>query len=977
MDNHSRDEDIAVIGLSGRFPGASSIDAFWKNSCLGLDSVSRFSTQQLEKHVKPTLLHHPEYVRAKGILENVDLFDAEFFGLSELDAKLLDPQHRLFLLSAWEALEDAGYAPRQCAERVGVFASTGMSLYLLNNLLKQDNGLQAWDEYQVLLANDKDFLATRVSYLLNLKGPSITLQTGCSSSLVCIHYAIQSLLNGESDIALAGGVSITIPEEQGYLYRKGMIGSSDGRCRAFDKEAEGTVKSNGVGVVVLKPLKDALADGNTIYAVVRGSAINNDGAQKVGYTAPSVRQQAAVIQEALNIAEVEPSSIDYIETHGTGTILGDPIEVSALKQAFGPSLTPNSCALVSLKTNLGHLDVAAGVASFIRACLAIYHQKMPASLHFSMLNPKINLEDSPFFINTSLKNWPKTSHPRRAGVSAFGVGGTNVHVILQEAPVIPVMEPTVYPSLSVFSARTPEALKRTIQRLIDYGEKHPDVDLQEVAYTLFVGREALPFRTFVVATTLPEWVAALRSMNIDDIQPAYESPYLVFMFSGQGAQYVGMGRALYETDQSFRTAFDEVLRAFAPHLSYDLRALMHPLDETPEASHQLSQTCVAQPALFALEYALAQSYLAKGLKPSALIGHSIGEYAAAVLAGIFSLEDAARLIVLRGQLVQQLPAGQMLAVQKEASSLTELRDVVDIALENSPMNTVISGNTDAILTAQDFLRARQLRYHVLHTSHAFHSRMLDPILEEFRQHVSRCLRHAPRVPLISNVTGTWLTAAEACSVEYWVQQLRQTVKFSQGLSKLQQQPACVFLEIGPGRTLQSLAQQHGIKAVVNSLRHPLDEQHDASQQCKTLGYLWQKGVMIAKPERTRRIPLPTYSWDLKRYWVDAEPVIFSTPHATNVVGDITELVSSAWKNTLGVEPKSASDHFFNQGGHSLSAISFIEQLPSHIKAFVQVTHVYQYPTYGQFLQFVNGFQRSEKEEMMDAESDLFLEGVEL
>lgn len=433
MQENRREQDIAVVGLAGRFPGASSLEQFFENCCQGKETITHFPREAMEKAgIHPNLYTHPDYVPAKGVLEGIDLFDADFFGFSELDANILDPQHRLFLMCAWEALQDAGFTPKQSPARVGVFASTGMSMYLHHNLLKNPDLLTRADEFQLLLGNDKDFLATRVSYLLNLTGPSINIQTGCSSSLVCIHYAIQSILNGECDMALAGGVSITVPQEQGYVYRKDMIGSPDGHCYAFDARAQGTVKSNGVGVVALKPLADAIAAQDEIYAVVRGSAVNNDGSRKVGFTAPNAQQQAEVIKEALMMADVESASIGYIETHGTGTLLGDPIEIAGLKQAFGQSHNhDHHCALVALKSTMGHLDVAAGVASFIRACLAIYHGKIPPSLHFSELNPKISLENTPFYINTRLQDWPSSSWPKRAGVSAFGVGGTNVHVILQ------------------------------------------------------------------------------------------------------------------------------------------------------------------------------------------------------------------------------------------------------------------------------------------------------------------------------------------------------------------------------------------------------------------------------------------------------------------------------------------------------------------------------------------------------------------
>lgn len=933
--------------------------------------------------VNPALIDHPNYVPAKGVLEQVDLFDADFFGMSELDATLLDPQHRMFLLSAWEALEYAGYAPKQVNARVGVFASTGISLYLLHNILKNPDCLSSLDEYQVLLANDKDFLATRISYLLNLKGPSITLQTGCSSSLVCVHYAVQSLLNGECDMALAGGVSITLPQEQGYLYRKEMIGSADGHCYAFDKRAQGTVKSNGAGIVLLKPLSDAIRDQDTIVAVIRGSAINNDGAQKVGFTAPNSLQQTAVIQEALAMADAEPDSIGYVETHGTGTLLGDPIELAALKQAFFPYKKEKSCALVSLKTNLGHLDVAAGVASLIRACLAVNHGKIPPSLHFSELNEKISLADSPFFVNTELRDWPKNQSPRRAGISAFGVGGTNVHVIVQEPPAKPVSTPSCGPALCLVSARSAAALKRNVANLLDHCREFPDISLPDLAYTLQVGRELFPYRASIAAENISQLIENASSINFDTIKPVTTEPSLIFMFSGQGAQYPGMGEGLYHDDTEFKKALDEVIAAFSPYLACDLRQHIHPLKKTTEAGTQLMQTAVAQPALFAIEYALAKSYMAKGAHPTALIGHSIGEYVAAVLAGVFTLEDAARLIAKRGQLVQQLPPGKMIAVPASSEAIHSwLPDSIDIALENSPNNTVLAGSPENMQQLENLLKARQINHHSLHTSHAFHSRMLDPILEEFRQYVALIKRQAPRMPMISNVTGTWLTEKEACSVEYWVQQLRQTVKFSQGIALLQKLYSPVFLEIGPGKTLQTLVFQQGIQNTMNSLRHPLDSVGDLTQLQNTLGFLWQKGVMINLFNDDRRIPLPVYSWDLKRYWIDAvsqenQPTSAHEITVSTTI-DVKHLLKMAWKKVLGVEPKTGNEHFFNQGGHSLSAIHFIDLLPETIRAHTQVIHLYQYPTFSQFLRFVESHPgHIDAGCDVSAETELFLEGGEL
>lgn len=960
-----RPEDIAVVGLAGRFPGADTIEAFWENCCRGKETITHFSIEELAQFdIDRHLLADSNYIRSKGIINKVDQFDASFFGLSEQDAKLLDPQQRLFLLCAWEALENAGYPPKNTmASRVGVFASTGMSLYLIHNLLNNPELLQTVDEFQLLLGNDKDFLATRVSYLFNLTGPSINIQTGCSSSLVCIHYAVQSLLNGECDMAIAGGVSITIPQEQGYFYRKEMIGSADGHCYAFDKRAQGTVKSNGVGIVVLKPLSNAMEDNDHIYAVIRGSAVNNDGARKVGFTAPNASQQAEVIKEALYMAELTPGDIGYIEAHGTGTLLGDPIEIAALKQVFQlPGGDNQSCALASLKTNLGHLDVAAGVAGFIKACLSLYHQKIPASLNFSELNPKISLENTPFYINTVLRDWniPDGSY-RRAGISAFGVGGTNAHIVIQEPPHRKVSAGDLdgvryFP----FSAKSPSALQRGIHHFIDFIQKNSHLSLHDLAFTLQSCRVSMPYRTYVIAGSVEELLRHAKQLAFQTLLPVDRSPSVVFMFSGQGAQYPGMGSGLYTTNIHYRKALDEAMQAFLPYIDFDVSDLLLLASSTQENAERLKQTKVAQPALFIVEYALAKCYEACGIKPVALIGHSIGEYVAATIAGVFTLKDAALLIAARGKLVQQCETGKMFAVQADVNQLSSwLPESIDIALENAPNNTVIAGSLSDMMALELELKRREIRYHVLHTSHAFHSRLLDPILEQYKSILLTITLHSPKVPIMSNVTADWLTDDEARSVDYWVKQLRHPVKFFKGISSIQRHFSPVYIEVGPGRTLQTLLTQQGIQESTHSLRHPLEDMSDAFQWQQTLAELWKKGVSIHTQEKGNKIPLPTYNWDLSRCWVDGKKNFSSSDSKLSPKNSVSstdlnlkEGIKNAWKHALGKGPISNDAHFFQMGGHSLAAIQFIEQLPADIRQHIEVHHIYQYPRFHQLLEFI-------------------------
>jgi acyl transferase domain-containing protein len=987
-----REEDIAVIGMTGRFPGANNIDQLWQNLCAAKESISFFNEQELqEAGIDKTTFQQANYVKAKGILQDVEYFDPEFFGLSALEAKLLDPQQRLFLLCAWEAFENAGYNPKQLEERVGVFASTAMSHYLLKNILANKELLANLDEYQLLLSNDKDFLATRISYLLNLRGPSINIQTGCSSSLACVHYACQSLLNGECELALAGGVSITLPQQQGYLYKKEMIGSPDGHCYAFDERAQGTVKSNGIGIVLLKPLQEAINDKDHIYAVIRGSAINNDGANKVGYTAPSVTQQARVIKEALAVAEVSTKDIHYIETHGTGTILGDPIEIAALKQAFNQhEVEKPYCALTSLKTNLGHLDVAAGVTSLIKASLAVYHGKIPASLNFANLNPKINLAGSPFYINKEIKDWLPVDGLRRAGISAFGVGGTNVHVILQQPPKNHPAKISSEKQLLLFSAKSKYSLQKNIENIQHFLQSSEQADLADVAYTLQTGRQAMPYRASMAIKDKSDFEVEMAALNLSNIIAVDKSPNVVFMFPGQGMQYPGMAADLYEANPVFKQALDNCLSALQPYLNINLKELILQENRNCKTAYEiLKRTENAQPALFAVEYALACCFKEYGVQPQALVGHSIGEYVAAVFAGIFSLEDAAMLISKRGQLMQKLPAGNMLAVFENKQALIDLMpSTLDIALENAPQLTIVAGTTEQITLFAAQLEQKNIKNQLLPTSHAFHSRMLDPILAEFADLVSKTTRRAPIIRIASNYTGEWLTAAGACSVDYWVKQMRHTVKFASCVNKVQSELAPVFVEVGPGRTLQNLVLQQGIKNVINTIATQYEDSNNLSTFYRALSYLWDRGVNFKPVTKENRIPLPTYAWQLQRYWFDpphqnpiSHPEIKVCLDATPVSQDtIEDSIKSAWHAVLGAAPATIDDNFFTMGGNSLTAIQLIDRLPADVKTKINVVHLYQYPKYGAFIELVSSLNQraaATANDNFDYEQTLFSEGVEI
>ncbi|MDZ8051398.1 MAG: SDR family NAD(P)-dependent oxidoreductase [Aulosira sp. ZfuVER01] len=882
-------EGIAIVGMAGRFPGAKNVDEFWQNLQNGVESISVFSEQELaEAGIDPAVLQNPDYVKAKAVLDDIDLFDAAFFGFSAKEATITDPQHRLFLESAWEALENAGYNPETYTGAIGVYAGVGMSAYLLNNLFTNPELTRSAGAYQTLIANDKDFLPTRVSYKLNLKGPSVNIQTACSTSLVATCIACQSLLNYQCDMALAGGVSISLPQKSGYLYQEGMIFSPDGHCRAFDAQAQGIVAGSGVGIVVLKRLEDAIADGDTIHAVIKGFAVNNDGSMKVGYTAPSVEGQAEAIAQALAMAEVDPESVTYIEAHGTGTPLGDPIEIAALTKAFRASTQKtNFCAIGSVKTNIGHLDTAAGVTGLIKTVQALKHQSIPPSLHFETPNPKIDFANSPFYVNHKLTEWHKNGSPRRAGVSSFGIGGTNAHVVLEEATSLKEQRGREAEGqgrnyqILVVSAKSESAINTATENLIAHLKQHPELNLADVAYTLAFGRKAFNHRRIVVCSNLEEAVTALSRLNQRVFTNNQESKQqaITFMFSGQGSQYVNMALELYQVEPIFRQQIDKCSELLKPDLGLDLRDVLYPSEaQTEIATQQLKQTAITQPALFVIEYALAQLWMSWGVRPQALIGHSIGEYVAACIAGVFSLEDALSLVAARGRLMQQMPAGAMLAVPlTETEARSHLNNNLSLAVINAPSSCVIAGTIAEIdALAQQLPESRRL-----HTSHAFHSQMMEPILEPFIERVGKVKLNPPQIPYISNVTGTWITTAEATNPNYWAQHLRQTVRFADGLEKLMQDPHQILLEVGPGRTLMTLAKQHpyhDAAVILSSLRHPQEQESDVEFLLTTLGRLWLAGVEIDwsefyTGEQRYRVPLPTYPFERQRYWVEPQALL--------------------------------------------------------------------------------------------------------
>jgi amino acid adenylation domain-containing protein len=920
-------EAIALIATAGRFPGAGDVEQFWDNLVAGRDTVSFFDDATLDAGVSQALRNDPAYVRARGVIEGIENFDAAFFGIGPKEATLMDPQHRVFLEICWECLERAGYVPDEAPGPVGVYAGTYNATYFQRHVASRPDLVEAVGEFQVMLANEKDYITTRVANRLNLRGPAVSVNTACSTSLVAVSQAFHALRTGQCYMALAGGASVTCPPRSGYLYNEGSMLSPDGHTRSFDAEARGTVFSDGAAVVLLKRLSDALADGDTIYAVLRSACVNNDGGAKASFTAPSVDGQAAVIRAALAAADVDAQSIGYVEAHGTATPMGDPIEVEALAVAYAEHTDARGyCTLGSLKSNVGHMVTAAGAAGLIKAALSLHHEQIPPTAHFTAPNPSIDFARTPFFVSNQLQPWPRADLPRRAGVSSFGVGGTNAHVVLEEAPARPV-SPSASAGIHVLplSARSEAALAVATQQLAAHLEAHPGLALADAAFTLSVGRKAHAFRRAVVAADATEAIAALR---MDDApwrtsgSIAARAPQPVLMFPGQGAQYAGMGRALHASDAVFAAAFDDCLRALDGTTDFDLRERM--FSDDPAA---LAPTAVTQPALFTLEYALARRLLSLGLRPHALIGHSVGEFVAAVIAGVMRLEDAARLVARRGALMQAMPAGTMLSVRLGADDLAARlasSPSVSLAAENGPTACVAAGPTEAVAELQAALEAEGIACRALQTSHAFHSSMMDGAVAPFEALVAEVALHAPAIPIFSTLTGRLLEDAEATSPAYWAKHLRGTVRFSSALQSASAAAANpVFVEAGPRNTLATLVRQHGAKTLAITSKtgvHAVSLLHgEPADEARTLrlaaARLWTCGAdvelaRLAARAGARRVCLPTYPFERKRLWVDIAPIASTASTASTAsIAPVasappipTALLSALSVPTVSLEP---------------------------------------------------------------------------
>jgi len=953
--------DVAIIGMAGRFPGAPTINELWKVLKEGKETITFFKPEELDSSISETLRNDPLYVGARGIIPNANAFDASFFGINPKLAEVMDPQQRIFLEIAWEALEQTGYLPKHYKGNIGVYAGTGANTYYKKNILTNNEIVDQIGYLQAETVNEKDYIATRTAYHLNLKGPAVSVHSACSTSLLAIAQAVEAIRNGQCDLALAGGSSVTAPIFSGHLYQEGSMLSSDGHCRSFDASAKGTVFSDGAGVVLLKSLDTAKKDGDKIYGIIKGIGVTNDGGNKGSFTAPSTEGQAIAIMKAIQDAQISPDSISYVETHGTATPLGDPIEIEGLKMAFGEQEKNGFCAIGSIKSNIGHLTAAAGVAGLIKTILAINNKLIPASLGFDKPNPAIDFENSPFFVNSKLRNWD-AEKPRRAGVSSFGVGGTNVHLVVEEYPMEQKFSSPSRPiQLLMWSAKSENSLKGYETELGKFIKSKPDLPLADVAFSLNKTRDTFTHRSFILSSDNDDASQELLSVEKRTTKNAVlkiAPGELVFLFPGQGSQFSQMGINLYKNEIVYKEAVDKCAEFLFDELKLDIREILYPAIVTPETEAKLKNTRFTQPALFVTEYALSQLWLSWGIKPTVFCGHSIGEFVAAHLAGIFHLQDALHLIAVRGRLVSELPAGSMLSVRLSEENLIELLpDSLSIAAINSNVLCVVAGEDEKINEFSKSLDALEVANKLLFTSHAFHSNMMDPILETFETEVKKIQLNKPNLPIVSTVTGTWLKDNEAIDPKYWTNHLRNTVRFANAADTLLKLDDTIFLEIGPGQTLTTLTKQQGAGKIIPtfaSLVLPKNQENEYNSLLNTLGELWLRGIdpdwnSFYEHQKRQKIDLPSYVYDRKPCWIEplslqtqnSRPNIITTQHSisnlnqnkpmrkTSILNKIFSIVSQ----TSGIDyPNDASSQsFLDLGLDSLTLTQLAIKLKKDFK----------------------------------------------
>jgi len=996
--------EIAIIGVSGKIASANNIEEFWELLMEGKEATKELSKEELEQAgVSPDIYNKPNYVpMAGGIINNREFFDANFFGYSAVEAEIMNSQFRIAHEYAWSALEDAGYNPYTYKGKIGNYWGCGSTNYweLLVRLSGKINNI---GEYASLLLSSRDFLSTRLSYKLNLKGPSIILNTACSTSLAALDMACYAILTGQCDMTMVGAVSVSSTPRWGYEYKEGMIDSADGHCRAFDAKASGTISGEGVGVVILKGLEDAIRDNDHIYAVIKGTGVNNDGSLKAGYTAPSVAGEKEAIKMAMNMAEVNAESISYVETHGTGTVLGDPIEIDALIKAFSLS-GEKTCAIGSVKTNVGHLDVAAGMAGLIKTILCLNHRMLPPSINYEVPNPKIDFENSPFYVNTKLRPWVNERYPLRASVSSFGIGGTNAHVILEEAPTV-IQKSTEKESIIVFlSAKNEAVLSKMSNNLAHYLDKNK-VNLGDMSYTLLTGRKRFECRKMFVCESAEEAVELLKadqSSKVARYTGDENKKKVVFMFPGQGIQYIGMALGLYEKQLVFKKYMDQCLEIIRQKAGYDLKNLLFSVADD-ENSERIMQTVYAQPIIFSVEYSLAMYLIHLNITPYAMIGHSLGEYVAATLSGVFTLENALKLVIFRGEIMQSMPKGAMIYINMEEEKLNAyLNDRLSLVAINSKEQCVVSGDEQVVSDFEAAMKSEGYKCTRLKTSHAFHSYLMDNVLDTFREFVDSIPKDIPRIPYISNVTGEWITHEQAVDSEYWVKHIRETVQFKAGLEKLINDEDKIFIEIGAGRTLSSFArkslQWSDKYQAVNMLRSPMDRDEDYSYFLHQFSSLWLYGVNVEwdkffAGKNSGRVSLPTYSFDRKRYWIDynMEKLTYSNRQSAsectesayesqkedyisqnayvgkqNTYQDIItqneyiNIVTEICKQHFGIDEIDIYRNFFEMGASSLDITYIKSKIESGINKTFSITALYGYPNIYELCTFLLRIKKSEE-----------------
>jgi acyl transferase domain-containing protein len=979
MSDDNQFDGIAVIGLAGRFPQAADVDQLWQNLVAGKDCFTEFSVDHIAGEGVPReTVERPEYVRRSSVIDNPGGFDNWLFSISPKEAEMIDPQQRVLLECAWETLENAGHDPFRFPGLIGMWAGSGVNNYFLKNILPMGS-FETNVGFQAIISNDKDYLVSRIAYKMGMRGPAVVVQTACSTSLVAVNMACLALLTYQCDMALAGAVFLQTPRARGYLYNEGEIFSPEGVCKPFDKAANGTILGEGCGLVALRRLEDAVADGDNILAVIRGSAVNNDGADRAGYTAPGIAGQMELITMAHAVAGVQAGDISYVEAHGTGTKLGDPIEVSALTQVFRRATAErNYCGIGSIKSNIGHLDVAAGIAGLIKTIYALRHRQIPPTINFTEPNPELRISESPFYIVERLTEWQPRNGRRIAGVSSFGMGGTNGHVIIEEAPELESSGPSRPWQLIMLSAKKETALESITARLAGYVKANPDKNSADMAFTLQTGRQELNCRRFLVCRNMDEAFAKLSSpgpVNSPGQKTDRNNPPVAFMFPGQGSQYVNMGLNLYAHEPEFRETIDFCAETLKPLLGMDLRDILYPKGgDSKEAEELLRQTRFQQPAMFTIEYALAKLWMGWGIKPAAMIGHSIGEYVAACLAGVFSLKDTLMLVANRGRMMQELPGGSMLSVRLPVEEIeSRLPQGLSLAAVNAPSLCVVSGPSEAVTAFQQKLEAEEIISRLLYTSHAFHSDMMEGIVKPFSDLVRSVKASSPSIPFVSTVTGMWITPEQAIDPMYWGRQLRAAVRFAGGIKTLWDTQDYVLLEVGPRTTAATLARQQvkdkTRQKAVATLSDTSEQEAEWQAIMTAMGELWLSGVKVSwdefyKNEKRRRLALPVYPFERKKYWIEPSgyfqeqgPIVSLEEHgaeedsghgisegtgseyhpgtgvdeADSAHSEAEKLLADVWHMVLGIDRESAYNNYFRDlGGDSLSVLKVIAQVQKRI-----------------------------------------------